>query len=42
MAFRFTPERRAQIERLSLHFGCTFAEVVERGVDALEASLKKK
>lgn len=36
MAFRFTPERRAQIERLSLQYGCTFAEVIERGLDALE------
>lgn len=36
MAFRFTPERRAQIERLALLHGCTFAEIVEKGLDLLE------
>ena len=42
MVFRFTPESRAQIERLALSLDISFVEVVERAVAALEASLKKK
>lgn len=37
MTFRFSPERRQQIERLSDIEGCTFVETMERALDLLEA-----
>lgn len=42
MVFRFTPESRAQIERLALSLDIPFVEVVERAVAALEEKLKKR
>jgi hypothetical protein len=36
MAFRFTKERRQQIERLAMALNKPFVEVVEEGLDLLE------
>jgi|GEM_PF-5718814 len=37
LLIRTTPARRQQVERLARELGLTFAEVVERGLDLLEA-----
>jgi hypothetical protein len=42
MAFRFTPERRAQLEKLSLATGLSFVDLVERGLDLIEEQERRK
>ena len=40
MTIRLSPQRRAQLVRLSDALGCTFIDTIEQGLDALEAKLR--
>ena len=42
MAFRFTKERRQQIERLAIALNKPFVEIVEDGLDLLDKRTKGK
>jgi hypothetical protein len=40
VAIRLSPQRRAQLVRLSDALGCAFIDTIEQGLDALEAKLR--
>jgi hypothetical protein len=40
MTIRLSPQRRAQLVRLSDALGCAFIDTIEQGLDALEAKLR--